>query len=87
MLSYNHYDIRIHIVQIQSITFHRIKGRRFEGSEFSRSEFFRFGGYEFSRYGVWGEGGSEFSRAELSRHPYFISDYNSTSGPNINQEG
>ena len=59
MLSYN--DIRIHIVQIQSITFHRIKGRRFEGSEFSRSEFFRFGGYELSRYGVWvGGGGPSF---------------------------
>ena len=58
MLSYN--DIRIHIVQIQSITFHPIKWRRFEGSEF-----FRFGGYEFSRYGVeGGGGGSEFSRAE-----------------------
>ena len=56
MLSYD--DIRIHIVQIQSITFHPIKWRRFEGSEFSRSEFFRFGGYEFSRYGVGGGGAS-----------------------------
>ena len=49
-------------MQIQSITFHPIKWRRFEGSEFSRSEFFRFGGYEFSRYGVGG--GGEFSWAE-----------------------
>ena len=41
----------------------------------------------FPDMGLGGRGGSEFSRAELSRHRYFISNYNSTSGPNINQEG
>ena len=37
--------------------------------------------------GGGGGGGAGFSRAVLFRHRYFISNYNSTSGPNINQEG